>query len=218
MTDASAILRHQPQQGWLLLAGSWEAFATRPGAIEPLIISHQTADLELVSVRGDEVDEPFARLQLALEEMTGILAQTVSAETFWSPRASKGVPYRTIVLLGEIPAFVVSEGDRTGLFSPQFQDAIVLAAGASADAVGAWMTTGGGEPLPGLNLLEHALVLSETTDVGRARQASELLQSSRVQYLLALPTDAAIHLGPEGAVRVIGDPPPKITFSSWQQS
>jgi len=218
MPEAASLLRHRPSHGWLLLAGSWQALAGRLGVIETLIAHEHVSDLDLIAVRGDEVEEHFSRLQFELEELTGIVARTTSFEAFWKPQAVSGVPYRTIILLESTSDNVTPLPEPAGLFSPRHNDAIVLAAGASADAVGEWKTSADGDPRPGLNLLSSALVMSETRDVARARQAADLLQTARVDYLLALPANAVIQLGPEGAVRVDGDPPPKITLSgAWKQ-
>lgn len=95
----------------------------------------------------------------------------------------------------------------------------VLASGAATEALGSWVwSEQAGDHVGGFGWLPGAVVVTGPAAAGWGH-ARDLLARRRQAYGLAIPPGDAIGLGPEGEVRLSGEPAPGVLLGArWKGS
>ncbi|MBN2556010.1 MAG: hypothetical protein JXA97_08740 [Anaerolineales bacterium] len=222
MSNAAALLQHEPAEGWLILGGSWHAVISHIDLLGDLLLPNEGLDLDLVSLIGDDPGEGLSQLCDELEDMIGILCRTVDLGEVVRDVISTSTAVRTIfILAARVDNKVVHLGELLRLLlQTDRPGTILIVAGQHAAEMGEWRASSdGGIPRKGSTLLSGAMIIPEESALEMMRSAEAFLKSDRKGYVLSLPAEALIAFGPDEQIRVAGDPPPKITFgSSWKEA
>ncbi len=196
-------LRWMDGRGWIVLAGGGSdavrahtlSVAAADGGVAYAAVSdvawaeHLMLDMDdlgapagyLVNVRAESAAAVYDRLA---EASVIVIGAAADAET----------------LYGQLDGAAAA-----GMRAAFEHGAVVLAEGAGAAALGAWIAAAEGELIPGLGWLENALVLPGVASAGASATARAALLAQPTALAVGIGAGSALALGPDGEVEIWGE-------------
>lgn len=201
MTEKAG-LRWPDGRGWIALAGAGD------DSVRARALSIAAADggVAYVTLRDAAYPE---RLMLDMDDLGAPAGYLVNVQTEQPVTIVKQLSEASIVVIGDLAdaetlSAALGGAAETGIRTAYEHGAVVLAEGAGAAALGAWIATADGELLPALGWLENALILPGVVTAGQSPAARQALETRQIGLAVGVGAGSALALGPDGEVEAWG--------------
>ncbi len=190
-------------RGWIVLAGGGR------DAVRAHALSVAAADGGVAYVAVDDA-AAAERLMLNLDDLGAPSGYLVNVRAEDAATVYDRLAEASVIVIGDL-ADVETLSARlggaaaAGMRAAFEHGAVVLAEGAGAAALGAWVAAADGELIPGLGWLENALVLPGAVSAGGSEAARAALQAQPAALAVGLGAGSALALGPDGEVESWGE-------------
>lgn len=201
--SAQKVLRWREGQGWLVLSGGVD----HGSHIRALVLQRATAEGGVAYISLNATAESAALDDMEdLGAPTGYLVDVLAEDdqTVRTRLAEAG-----IIVIEDTTSL---ESLRSGLFGAAVEGmqaafergAIILAEGAGAAVMGAWVLRESGQLAVGLKWLENALIVPGMTSLAESPAARAALVSEPTALALGIGIGSALALGPDGLIETWG--------------
>lgn len=190
-------------RGWIVLAGSGS------DAVRAHSLSVAAADggVAYLTLRDTAYAE---RLMLDLDDLGAPSGYLVNVQTEDVADVYNQLAEASVIVIGDLAdaetLYAFLDGAAAAGMRAAFEHgAVVLAEGASAAALGAWLAAADGELIPGLGWLENALVLPGIVSAADSDVARVALLAQPQALAVGVSPGSGLALGPDGEVEIWGE-------------
>lgn len=201
MTEKAG-LRWPDGRGWIALAGAGD------DSVRAHALSIAAADGGVAYITLKDTAYP-ERLMLDMDDLGAPAGYLVNVHTEQPSAVVKQLSEASIVVIGHLAdaetlSAALGGAAETGMRAAFEHGAVVLAEGAGAAALGAWIAAADGELLPALGWLENALILPGIVTAGQSPAARQALEARQIGLAVGVGVGSALALGPDGEIEVWG--------------
>ncbi|MGQ9889506.1 MAG: hypothetical protein ACUVSX_13600 [Aggregatilineales bacterium] len=201
MTEKAG-LRWLDGRGWIALAGT----ANDPVRARALSIAAADGGVAYVALRDAAYPE---QLMLDMDDLGAPAGYLVNVHTEQPGIVVRQLSEASIVVIGDLAdaetlSAALAGAAETGMRAAFERGAVVLAEGAGAAALGAWIAAADGELIPALGWLENALILPGIVTAGQSPAARQALEGRQIGLAVGVGAGSALALGPDGELEAWG--------------
>jgi len=218
MTDVIPLLQHHPIRGWLFIDGSWSGVRNHCHLLKDVLLEPTWHEMLLAFTAMDQLKKTARQWLDELLQRTNLQPRTASTLGAFIEAVRSRAGDVLLMVVGTSPECNVGitlPGETHDAVAARAASSAVVAAGSraafSGDDIAA--PSGGAFP-PGLGLLDEAMIDPSVLHADSFSLAENCLCEWPGSYVLGLPHNAVIAFGPEGQIRLGGEPPPKMVVES----
>lgn len=196
-------LRWLDGRGWIALAGR------ASDVVRAHALSVAAADGGVAYVTFKDASYAEA-MMLDMDDLGAPAGYLVNLETEDATTIYNRLAEASVIVIGDLAdaetLYARLEGAASAGIRVAFEHgAVVLAEGAAAAALGAWIATADDELIPGLGWLENALILPGAVSAGESEIARAALAAQPSALAVGIGAESALALGPDGEVEAWGE-------------